>query len=108
MSKAKGTNGGNPPNVSVQVASQDLTGITSIFEALTGDFSVNNAYRQHHLSLTAGENNPAKAVRILASAMQGGFYEFTPLYETQPGEWFFIAVGSRLAPVPPHRSPHAR
>ncbi|QJB26608.1 hypothetical protein [Limnospira fusiformis] len=65
----------------------------SLFDELSGLFAIDFNYRQNTLSLTASENYPSLFVRILGSALCGGFYYFDPPYKADPGEWFFPDSG---------------
>jgi len=66
----------------------------SLFRELAGTLAVDYAYRQHTLSLTASENYPSVFVRMLGSALHGGFYYFDPPYHAAPDEWHFPDSGA--------------
>jgi glycine hydroxymethyltransferase len=73
--------------------------VAHLLERLASDFVLDNTYREQHLSLTASENYPSKLVRMLGSGLQGGFYEFAPLYPTEAGEWAFPDSGGNASLV---------
>lgn len=61
---------------------------------VAADFSLDNEYRFSHLSLTASENIPSKAVRLSGCALQGANYYFPPPYDCDAGEWSFSDSGA--------------
>lgn len=66
---------------------------------LTTHYTLDNAYREHCLSLTASENHPSKLTRLAGAAMHGAFYEFRPPYPTENAEWSFPESGALAALV---------
>ncbi len=60
---------------------------------LTTYFTLENAYRQNTISLTASENYPSVLIRASAAGRNGSFYHFSPPYNTSAGEWFFPDSG---------------
>lgn len=88
---------GTPENA--RPASNLVAKIEAIFDALAADFCLDNLYRSSHLSLTASENYPSRFVRALGAGLQGGFYEFSPPYETAAGEWYFPDSGAQASLV---------
>jgi len=68
--------------------------IESYLDNVAADFLLDNEYRLSHLSLTASENIPSKAVRMSGCALQGAFYYFPPPYDCDAGEWSFPESGA--------------
>jgi len=73
--------------------------IEAATDELATHLSLDNAYREHSLSLTASENYPGKLTRLAGSAMNGAFYEFRPPYPTPSAEWSFPESGALEALV---------